>query len=761
MRDEPNTLNTPNRLKTPNNTFIESFYTPKKQINKEMFHPPSFLQYTEPFAVDYETLSTIEKYDDVKYKSFGLDISEQAKQKLQQLRTISTPKNIIIQENFYPYMNRSSCSKNINWNSPHITNYKLNQKSNDRIPPFVNPYIQFTPNERHQIEIAKQRAVHVVETYEPETNSIKYKSFGLALKNSNPETLKLSTTFRAIRFQSDIQLPKQFNGIEVWKDFLAPITDQGKCGNCWAHASSAVLQDRFAIMSLGKIKFIPSPYELTICSFDFQHYDITKTWKNEELLAQMDEQMRNQRGCNGNNLYDTATTLFTDGVTELSCFGRTIDNNGASIDINKSKQTDFPLCYNVTGLEFDTCVDGKTPMRKYRCKTAYLCHDQNDHVSLKERKMMYDIYKYGPIIAGFMLYPDFVYDYDGKSIYTHADKNGGQLGGHAIRLVGWGEEMQNGELIKYWWVANSWGKDWGINGYFRCQRGLVDLQMEENVMSVLPDFPGMTIDDPNLEAVETDTEKQIQNFTGHVLDTKTGYYQTAIDKLQKCELRGKMYPYIDPNFIPKLPVYKEFFAANVTDFINNKIKDVTYNNSIPTYFCNEDYNPSETPIPSDIVPSDIVPSVVPVPDNLNISSTGPFIKSVVLEINNKKCNCDCSDNSTNFQTKNQRSKEILNNPIVQPSYSSNNETNNSNFCKIIKNSKFELIYFGSTLAIGIVLFGIIYLLNKRSTNETNLQNTILQNQNLQNPISQYQNSQNPISQNPISQYQNLQNTNLQ
>ena len=30
------------------------------------------------------------------------------------------------------------------------------------------------------------------------------------------------------------------------------------------------------------------------------------------------------------------------------------------------------------------------------------------------------------------------------------------LGGHAIKIVGWGEEEQNGKQLKYWIVANSW-----------------------------------------------------------------------------------------------------------------------------------------------------------------------------------------------------------------------------------------------------------------------------------------------------------------
>lgn len=43
-------------------------------------------------------------------------------------------------------------------------------------------------------------------------------------------------------------------------------------------------------------------------------------------------------------------------------------------------------------------------------------------------------------------------------VYKHV--TGDMLGGHAVKIIGWGEE--NG--TPYWLVANSWNTDWGDKG---------------------------------------------------------------------------------------------------------------------------------------------------------------------------------------------------------------------------------------------------------------------------------------------------------
>ncbi|KAM0000517.1 Cysteine proteinase 3 [Helianthus debilis subsp. tardiflorus] len=38
---------------------------------------------------------------------------------------------------------------------------------------------------------------------------------------------------------------------------------------------------------------------------------------------------------------------------------------------------------------------------------------------------------------------------------------------HAVVAVGYG--VENG--IPYWLLKNSWGPEWGLNGYFKMERG--------------------------------------------------------------------------------------------------------------------------------------------------------------------------------------------------------------------------------------------------------------------------------------------------
>lgn len=53
------------------------------------------------------------------------------------------------------------------------------------------------------------------------------------------------------------------------------------------------------------------------------------------------------------------------------------------------------------------------------------------------------------------------------------------LTGHAVKLIGWGEE----DGIPYWLAVNSWGLDWGDNGLFKIRRGTNEVGFEDNCLA--------------------------------------------------------------------------------------------------------------------------------------------------------------------------------------------------------------------------------------------------------------------------------------
>ena len=68
-----------------------------------------------------------------------------------------------------------------------------------------------------------------------------------------------------------------------------------------------------------------------------------------------------------------------------------------------------------------------------------------------------------PVETGFNVYADFM-SYKG-GIYVH--ESGSLQGGHAVVILGFGTE----DDVNYWICQNSWGPNWGENGYFRIKMG--------------------------------------------------------------------------------------------------------------------------------------------------------------------------------------------------------------------------------------------------------------------------------------------------
>jgi len=213
----------------------------------------------------------------------------------------------------------------------------------------------------------------------------------------------------------NLSLPDNFDSRTQWPSCSGKIRNQARCGSCWAFGAAEAFSDR-ACIALGSFVDM-SPQSLVSCDYD-------------------------NMGCNGGWLDKTWNFLTSVGIVADSCW------------TYKSGDGSVPSCPDKSGHKVTKCEDGSAPV--YFRSTSTL-HPTTIN-AIKE-----EIQKNGPLETGFMVYQDFM-SYKG-GIYKH--KSGGFMGGHAIKVLGWGVE----EGVKYWIAANSWAETWGEKGFFRIAEG--------------------------------------------------------------------------------------------------------------------------------------------------------------------------------------------------------------------------------------------------------------------------------------------------
>jgi cathepsin B len=138
-------------------------------------------------------------------------------------------------------------------------------------------------------------------------------------------------------------------------------------------------------------------------------------------------------GCNGGILPWAWSYLTKTGIVAETCFPYS------------SEKGAVPKCAK-------SCADSE-PFTKYKCVAGSVVEASGVD------KIKAEIFANGPVETGFTVYEDFM-SYSG-GIYKHT--TGSQLGGHAVKIIGWGES--------YWVVANSWGPSWGEKGFFNIAFG--------------------------------------------------------------------------------------------------------------------------------------------------------------------------------------------------------------------------------------------------------------------------------------------------
>ena len=368
-------------------------------------------------------------------------------------------------------------------------------------------------------------------------------------------------------------LPHEFNGKIIWKNYLSDISDQGKCGSCWAWASTATLADRISLRTNNKLHPFLSPLRMLLCDLDGKEWNIKypEFINYDSKLSHILSKNIGKIGCHGNTLVDAWRYLYTIGTNEKNCLSYKSKNRYDIVDYKNDDE--LPLCTLITGLEGDMCgnysLEKQTgsefgePARFFRAKSYYTIPGVT-YQGGSDLNIMSEIYKNGPVTAGIEVYTDF-YTFNPKTeIYENSSEI--RVGGHAIKIVGWGK--QNGK--KFWWIANSWGKDWGIDGYFKMIRGKNNCKLESNVVAGLPDlfYPfNLIFDEETQKTIDNINEKaRLERLT---IDYGNGIDGGGID-IRTGFTRRSQYRYTGYDFSPLLSISYLIMLVN-TPFTAGKL----------------------------------------------------------------------------------------------------------------------------------------------------------------------------------------------
>ncbi|XP_015203963.1 tubulointerstitial nephritis antigen-like [Lepisosteus oculatus] len=270
-----------------------------------------------------------------------------------------------------------------------------------------------------------------------------------------PSRSILSMNELKMNMDSSERLPPYFRAEEKWPGKIHEPLDQGNCAASWAFSTAAVASDRIAIQSMGHMTPQLSPQNIISCD------------------------TRNQGGCTWGRVDGAWWFLRRKGVVTQECYPFSAPQPGEtphcmmhSRPVGRGKRQATARCPSAESYQNE--IYQSTP--PYR-------------LSSNEKEIMKEIMDNGPVQAIMEVHEDFFVYRSG--IYRHTPVSSRKApqyrkhGTHSVRITGWGEERDyNGQTRKYWIAANSWGRNWGEDGYFKIARGENECQIETFIIGV-------------------------------------------------------------------------------------------------------------------------------------------------------------------------------------------------------------------------------------------------------------------------------------
>jgi len=261
---------------------------------------------------------------------------------------------------------------------------------------------------------------------------------------------------------ADDAIPESFDARIQWSSCpsISRVRDQSNCGSCWAFGSTEAFNDRYCIAT-GDAKTVFSPEDTNSCC------------SGVSCSFSM--------GCNGGQP-SGAWSWFT--KTGVSTGGDYADIGSGSTCKPYSLQSCAHHVDPPAGMvACSTLPSYSTPKCASSCSetaygTAYKSdkHFASSSYSVKGvSNIQKEIMEKGTVTVAMTVYDDFE-TYAG-GVYQHV--TGSNLGGHAIKMIGWG--VDNG--TPYWICVNSWNESWGEKGTFRILRGSNECGIEGSVVA--------------------------------------------------------------------------------------------------------------------------------------------------------------------------------------------------------------------------------------------------------------------------------------
>jgi len=262
----------------------------------------------------------------------------------------------------------------------------------------------------------------------------------------------------------DSDIPTSFDVREAWPQcasITGRVRDQSNCGSCWAFGSTEAFNDRYCIKTGDATPVLSALDTLACCSGASCGFSL---------------------GCNGGQPSGAWNYFVKHGVptggdwadvgTGSTCKPYTMQSCAHHVD---PVPEGMVSCTEVESYKTPKCTSSCAESAYGKSYSNDLYTASSSYSVKGVTNMQKELMEQGTLSVALSVYEDFEAYTSG--IYQHV--TGKYLGGHAIKMIGWGEE--NG--VPYWTCVNSWNDSWGEKGTFRILRGNNECGIEGSVVA--------------------------------------------------------------------------------------------------------------------------------------------------------------------------------------------------------------------------------------------------------------------------------------